>query len=208
MKVKICGIKTVEEAQLVAAEKPDFIGMVLAPSKRQINLEMAKTITESLQGTGIKTVGVVVNPTKEEVDAALNEAGLDFIQFHGDEDKNFVEQYQGRAIKAFPSNSELSYKERFNFDAEYILIDSPREKYYGGSGITFNWSELPLADIDKSKLALAGGLNPENVAEAVNIAGPALIDVSSGVETDGHKDPEKIAAFIKIIRGGQNDRNL
>lgn len=208
MKVKICGIKTVEEAQLVAAEKPDFIGMVLAPSKRQINLEMAKTITESLQGTGIKTVGVVVNPTKEEADAALNEAGLDFIQFHGDEDKNFVEQYQGRAIKAFPSNSELSYKERFNFDAEYILIDSPREKYYGGSGITFNWSELPLADIDKSKLALAGGLNPENVAEAVNIAGPALIDVSSGVETDGHKDPEKIAAFIKIIRGGQNDRNL
>lgn len=208
MKVKICGIKTVEEAQLVAAEKPDFIGMVLAPSKRQINLEMAKTITESLQGTGIKTVGVVVNPTKEEADAALNEAGLDFIQFHGDEDKNFVEQYQGRAIKAFPSNSELSYKERFNFDAEYILIDSPREKYYGGSGITFNWSELPLADIDKSKLALAGGLNPENVAEAVNIAGPVLIDVSSGVETDGHKDPEKIAAFIKIIRGGQNDRNL
>lgn len=208
MKVKICGIKTVEEAQLVAAEKPDFIGMVLAPSKRQINLEMAKTITESLQGTGIKTVGVVVNPTKEEADAALNEAGLDFIQFHGDEDKNFVEQYHGRAIKAFPSNSELSYKERFNFDAEYILIDSPREKYYGGSGITFNWSELPLADIDKSKLALAGGLNPENVAEAVNIAGPALIDVSSGVETDGHKDPEKIAAFIKIIRGGQNDRNL
>lgn len=208
MKVKICGIKTVEEAQLVAAEKPDFIGMVLAPSKRQINLEMAKTITESLQGTGIKTVGVVVNPTKEEADAALNEAGLDFIQFHGDEDKNFVEQYQGRAIKAFPSNSELSYKERFNFDAEYILIDSPREKYYGGSGITFNWSELPLADIDKSKLALAGGLNPENVAEAVNIAGPVLIDVSSGVETDGHKDPEKIAAFIKIIRGGKNDRNL
>lgn len=208
MKVKICGIKTVEEAQLVAAEKPDFIGMVLAPSKRQINLEMAKTITESLQGTGIKTVGVVVNPTKEEADAALNEAGLDFIQFHGGEDKNFVEQYQGRAIKAFPSNSELSYKERFNFDAEYILIDSPREKYYGGSGITFNWSELPLADIDKSKLALAGGLNPENVAEAVNIAGPVLIDVSSGVETDGHKDPEKIAAFIKIIRGGKNDRNL
>lgn len=208
MKVKICGIKTVEEAQLVAAEKPDFIGMVLAPSKRQINLEMAKTITESLQGTGIKTVGVVVNPTKEEADAALNEAGLDFIQFHGDEDKNFVEQYHGRAIKAFPSNSELSYKERFNFDAEYILIDSPREKYYGGSGITFNWSELSLADIDKSKLALAGGLNPENVAEAVNIAGPALIDVSSGVETDGHKDSEKIAAFIKIIRGGQNDRNL
>lgn len=208
MKVKICGIKTVEEAQLVAADKPDFIGMVLAPSKRQIDLKTVTAITESLKGTGIKTVGVVVNPTKEEADTALHEVGLDFIQFHGDEDKNFVEQYQGRAIKAFPSNSELTYKERFNFDTEYILIDSPREKYYGGSGITFNWSELSLADIDKSKLALAGGLNPENVAEAVNIAGPALIDVSSGVETDGHKDSEKIATFIKTIRGGQNDRNL
>lgn len=208
MKVKICGIKTVEEAQLAAAEKPDFIGMVLAPSKRRINLETAKTITESLKGTGIKTVGVFVNPSKEEADAALNEAGLDFIQFHGDEARDFVEQYKGQAIKAFPSNSALSYKERFKYDAEYILIDSPREKYYGGSGVAFNWSELPLDEIDKSRLALAGGLNPKNVEEAAAIAGLALIDVSSGVETDGQKDPEKIAAFIKIIRGGQNGRNL
>lgn len=205
MKVKICGIKTVEEAQLVAKEKPDFIGVVLAPSKRQISLETVKEITESLKGTGIKTVGVYVNPTKEEVAAGLNEGGLDYIQFHGDEDKNFVEHYKGRAIKAFPSNSELSYEERFDFAADYILIDSPREKYYGGSGVTFNWSELPLETIDKSRLALAGGLNPDNVGKAAATAGPALIDVSSGVETNGEKDPEKIAAFIKNIRGGHND---
>ena len=205
MKVKICGIKTVEEAQMVAKEKPDFIGVVLAPSKRQISLKTVKEITDSLKGSGIKTVGVYVNPTKEEADSGLNEAGLDYIQFHGDEDKNFVEHYKGRAIKAFPSNSELSYKERFDFDADYILIDSPREKYYGGSGVTFNWSELPLGAIDQSRLGLAGGLNPGNISEAVKTAEPALIDVSSGVETDGDKDPEKIAAFIKIIRGGYND---
>ena len=72
MKVKICGIKTVEEAQLTAKEKPDFIGVVLAPSKRQISLEKAKEITESLKGNGIKTVGVFVNPSREEADAALN----------------------------------------------------------------------------------------------------------------------------------------
>lgn len=201
MKVKICGIKTVEEAQLVAKERPDFIGMVLAPSKRRISLDTVKEITDSLEGTGIKTVGVFVNPTKEEVDAALNDAGLDYIQFHGDEDKDFVGQYQSRAIKAFPSNSKLSYKERFDFPAEYILIDSPREKYYGGSGVAFNWSELPLSEIDKSRLALAGGLNPGNVGKAAAAVAPALIDVSSGVETDGVKDSKKIADFIKIIRG-------
>ncbi|CAD2078774.1 N-(5'-phosphoribosyl)anthranilate isomerase [Jeotgalicoccus coquinae] len=205
MKVKICGIKTCEEAQLAAKAQPDFIGVVLAPSKRQISLETVKEITGSLKGTGIKVVGVYVNPTKAEVDAGLNEAGLDYIQFHGDEDKDFVEQYRERAIKAFPSNSELSYEERFDFGADYILIDSPREKYYGGSGVTFNWSELPLETIDKSRLALAGGLNPDNVGRAAETVAPALIDVSSGVETDGEKDPEKIAAFIKNIRGGHND---
>ena len=201
MKVKICGIKTVEEAQLVAKERPDFIGMVLAPSKRRISLDTVKEITDSLEGTGIKTVGVFVNPAKEEVDEALNDAGLDYIQFHGDEDKDLVGQYQNRAIKAFPSNSKVSYKERFDFPAEYILIDSPREKYYGGSGVTFNWSELPLSEIDKSRLALAGGLNPGNVGKAAAAVAPVLIDVSSGVETDGFKDSKKIADFIKIIRG-------
>src|SRR5699024_2734653 len=201
MKVKICGIKTVEEAQLVAKERPDFISMVLAPSKRRISLDTVKEITDSLEGTGIKTVGVFVNPSKAEVEAALNDGGLVYIQFHVDVEKDFVGQYQSRAIKAFPSNSKLSYKERFDFPAEYILIDSPREKYYGGSGVAFNWSELPLSEIDKSRLALAGGLNPGNVGKAAAAVAPALIDVSSGVETDGVKDSKKIADFIKIIRG-------
>ncbi|CDZ99164.1 N-(5'-phosphoribosyl)anthranilate isomerase [Jeotgalicoccus saudimassiliensis] len=205
MKVKICGIKTVEEAQLVAKERPDFIGVVLAPSKRRVKLQTVREITDSLKGTGIKVVGVYVNPTKEEADAGLNEGGLDYIQFHGDESKEFVEQYKGHAIKAFPSNSELSYSERFDFKADYILIDSPREEYYGGSGVTFNWSELPLETIDRSRLALAGGLNPDNIAEAAEQVKPALIDVSSGVETGGEKDPDKVRAFIKNIRGGHND---
>lgn len=205
MKVKICGIKTVDEAQLVASHQPDFIGMVFAPSKRQIDFETAKEITASLKNSGVKTVGVFVNPATEEVDAALNDVGLDYIQFHGDEDKAFVEKYKDRAIKAFPSNSELSYEERFDFKAEYILIDSPREKYYGGSGVTFNWSELPAEKIDKNRLGLAGGLNPDNVGEAIEKVNPALIDVSSGVATNNEKDPEKIASFIKTIRGVSND---
>lgn len=205
MKVKICGIKTVDEAQLVASHHPDFIGMVFAPSKRQIDFETGKEITDSLKDSSVKTVGVFVNPTKEEVDAALNDVGLDYVQFHGDEDKAFVEKYKGHAIKAFPSNSELSYEERFEFGAEYILIDSPREKYYGGSGVTFNWSELPIEKIDKSRLGLAGGLNPENIGEAIEKVLPALVDVSSGVEKNNEKDSEKIARFIKTIRSVSND---
>lgn len=205
MKVKICGIKSVDEAERVARERPDFIGMVFAPSKRQIDYETATAITTHLKGSDVKTVGVFVNPTKAEVEAAIHEVGLDYIQFHGDEDKAFVEAYKDYAIKAFPSNSKLSYKERFDFPAEFILIDSPREKFYGGSGVTFNWSELPLEKIDKTKLGLAGGLNPDNVSDAIEQVSPALIDVSSGVETNGEKDMEKIARFINKIRGVHND---
>lgn len=205
MKVKICGIRTVEEALMTAAEKPDFIGMVFAPSKRQIDYSTAREITDALIDSGIKTVGVFVNPTKDEADRAFSETAIDYIQFHGDEDKALVEQYQNRAIKAFPSNSELSYEERFDYKAEYILIDSPREKYYGGSGTVFNWSELPLELLDRNRLGLAGGLNPDNVDKAVQNVTPALIDVSSGVEKDGKKDQELIRKFIKNVRGGAHD---
>lgn len=203
MKIKICGIQTVEDALLTAKAQPDFIGMVFAPSKRQIEISQAAEITQALTGTGIKTVGVFVNPSKEEVEAAIK-AGVDYIQFHGDEEKAFVETYKNRAIKAFPSNSDLSYQERFDYNAAYILIDSPREKYYGGSGTVFNWSEIPLEAVDTNRLGLAGGLNPDNINLALKEITPALIDASSGVETDGKKDEVKIREFIKQIRSGNH----
>ncbi|CAD2079983.1 phosphoribosylanthranilate isomerase [Jeotgalicoccus meleagridis] len=205
MKVKICGIQTKEEALLIAKEKPDFIGMVFAPSKRKIDLDQAANITEALKGKNIKTVGVLVNPTIKDCEAVIS-AGVDYLQFHGDEDQSLIEKYKDRAIKAFPSNSKISYKDKFTYPGQYILIDSPREKFYGGSGVTFNWSELPLADIDEKRFGLAGGLNPNNIETVLENFRPALIDVSSGVETDGYKDIDKVRAFIQKIRGVKNDK--
>src|SRR5699024_4439903 len=113
MKVKICGIRTVEEALMTAAEKPDFIGMVFAPSKRQIDYSTAREISDASIDSYIKTVGVFVNLTNDEADRVYSETAIDYIQFHGDEDKALVEQYQNRAIKAFHSNSDLSCEARF-----------------------------------------------------------------------------------------------
>lgn len=204
MKVKICGIKHKEDGLAVAKAGADFIGMVFAPSKRQIDFETAKTITEALKDYSTKTVGVFVNPTEDEIKKGL-ESGLDYIQFHGDEPIEVIKQYQDKAIKAFPSDSEISYKEKFSYPAAYVLIDSPRKEYYGGSGTPFDWEKLPESEIDHERFALAGGLNPENIKEAIVKARPALVDVSSGVETDGKKDLAKVENFIKIIRGVDNE---
>lgn len=204
MKVKICGIKNTEEALAITEAGADFIGMVFAPSKRQIDFETAKSITSALKSYSTKTVGVFVNPTEEELKLALA-SGLDYIQFHGDESVDLVQKYKERAIKAFPSDSVITYKEKFSYPADYILIDSPRKTYYGGSGVTFDWSSLPQAEIDKNRFALAGGLNPGNIKAAIKAARPTLVDVSSGVETNGEKDLRKVKEFINNIRGVENE---
>src|SRR5690625_139262 len=111
-KVKICGMQTLEDAEYAIEAGADFIGFVFAPSKRQITFEQAADIIKKLDAGHTKTVGVFVNPTAEEVEKALEETGLDYIQFHGDEPKALVEQFKARSIKAFPSNSELSNREK------------------------------------------------------------------------------------------------
>lgn len=199
-KVKICGMQTIEDAQYAVDAGADFIGFVFAPSKRQISFEEAGDILNTLDKKETKTVGVFVNPTEEEAEQALDIVGLDYIQFHGDETPAEIEAFKSQSIKAFPSNSELSNKEKFGYPAEYILIDSPRKEYYGGSGSQFDWEAFDQDGLDKSRFALAGGLKPENIGEAISVFKPALVDVSSGVETDGQKDPEKVSQFINHVK--------
>lgn len=199
-KVKICGIQTAEDAEYAIDEGADFIGFVFAPSRRQVTFEQAAGIIEKLDTRHTKTVGVFVNPTADEAKKALEETGLDYIQFHGDEPETLVEQFKSRAIKAFPSNSELSNRKKFSYPGDFILIDSPRKEYYGGSGTAFDWESFDQEGLDKSRFALAGGLKPDNIKEAVTTFTPALVDVSSGVETDGKKDYEKVSEFIKNVK--------
>lgn len=198
-KVKICGMQTLEDAQYAVDAGADFIGFVFAPSKRQVTIEQVRKILDGLDKKGVKTVGVFVNPTMEAAREALDN-GLDYIQFHGDESPELVEHFKAHAIKAFPSNSEFTNREKFAYPAEYILVDSPRKEFYGGSGSQFDWEAFDQEGLDRSRFALAGGLKPENIGEAISVFKPALVDVSSGVESDGVKDPEKVSRFIKNVK--------
>lgn len=199
-KIKICGMQTLEDAEYAIEAGADFIGFVFAPSKRQVTFTQAAEIIKKLDTGKTETVGVFVNPTGEEAAAALNEVGLDYIQFHGDETETLVTEFKERSIKAFPSNSDLSNREKFKYPSEFILIDSPRKEYYGGTGTSFDWASFDQEGLDKNRFALAGGLSPDNIKEAISTFGPALVDVSSGVETDGMKDYKKVSEFIKNVK--------
>ncbi|UFT99066.1 phosphoribosylanthranilate isomerase [Radiobacillus kanasensis] len=199
MKVKICGIKTVEAAKAVVESGADFIGFVFADSKRMVTKEEAKEIADTLPSS-IQKVGVFVNEEPEVVQEIATYVGLDYVQLHGDETPAYCEQIKVPMIKAFQvrSKEDLQTLERYNCD--YYLLDSPAGKYRGGNGETFDWSLAKgLANLE-GKIMLAGGLHAENVAEAIREVYPVGVDISSGVETDGSKDPDKIYAFVKAAK--------
>jgi phosphoribosylanthranilate isomerase len=198
MLVKICGITSTEMAKKVAEAGADMIGFVFAPSKRQITLKEAAIITRALPPS-VKTVGVFVNESIAKMQAISELTGLDYIQLHGDEAPSVAKKLRTKVIKSFPADSLCSkIKETRHYD--FILIDSPAGKYRGGNGRTFDWKLAK--NVPKQNVILAGGLTPENVQQAIDIVQPAGVDVSSGVETDGVKDPEKIRKFIQNAKGG------
>ncbi|QDP41778.1 phosphoribosylanthranilate isomerase [Radiobacillus deserti] len=199
MKVKICGIKTVEAAQHVVMSGADFIGFVFADSKRKITKEQAKEIADSLPST-IRKVGVFVNEDPEVVQEIASTVGLDYVQLHGDETPSYCEQIKVPIIKAFQVHSKKDLNKLERYPCAYYLLDSPAGKYRGGNGETFDWSLAKGLDHLKGKIMLAGGLHAENVQEAITEVSPVGVDISSGVETDGEKDPEKINRFVRAAK--------
>lgn len=195
MKVKICGIRDISTALFAIENGADALGFVFAESKRKINPEAAGEIIRELPGEVLK-VGVFVNETKATIEEIANVSGINVIQLHGDETPEFCSSFSLPVIKALSVGSPDDLSQLDEFSCEYILLDSPKGKYRGGNGVSFDWSILnkPLQDI---KMILAGGLNPENVGEGIKAANPYMVDVSSGVETEGKKDPEKIKRFIE-----------
>ncbi|WP_411843603.1 phosphoribosylanthranilate isomerase [Salinicoccus sp. HZC-1] len=204
MKVKICGAQTVEAAKAIEDAGADMIGFLFAESKRRVTAEQAEEIAAVL-APGIKKVGVFVNAAKEEIDRTVKRVGLDYVQLHGDEDAAFAESIDAKIIKVFPNDSSHTFKEMFQFPADFILIDSGTKNARGGTGQTFDWSNLDDENIEKDRLILAGGLNQDNVEAAYSEVGPYAIDLSSGAETEGVKDPEKIEAVMQKIKGVVND---
>jgi len=194
MLIKICGIKDKETAQIVQNAGADFIGFVFAPSKRRIAPVKAAEIAKSLS-PNLKKVGVFVNEPVKNIIHIAKLVGLDYVQLHGDEPAHVAKSIPYPVIKAF-SIEQINPKTIHHYPCDYLLIDSPGKKYRGGSGKIFEWGKLNDLKIDRGKLILAGGLSPENVTSARESVQPAGVDVSSGVETEGIKDPFKIEKFM------------
>lgn len=200
MKVKICGVRSKQAAQAATANGADMIGFMFADSKRKITIEAAAEIAETL-GDDIQKVGVFVNSEVADVNRAVRQAGLDYVQLHGDESTSFAQAVNAKVIKAFSINDALSFKKMFEYPADFILLDSSMKNERGGTGRTFDWSRAASEDIDEDRLILAGGLNTGNIAQAKTEVGPHMIDLSSGAETNGVKDKNKIAKIMQIARG-------
>jgi len=215
-KVKMCGISKVETIPAIVDAKPDYMGLVFAPSKRQVTVDQAKILVEELHrgyakkygsdtehdknGT-IKTVGVFVNETVDNLVAIANEVNLDAVQLHGDEDEAFIQALKEKTDvevwKAVQICSAADAEVWIDSSADMLLFDAYHKDERGGTGEVFDWSCL---DEFERPFMLAGGIDSTNVARAIRTVRPYCIDISSGIETDGVKDDEKIKAFTNIVK--------
>ena len=215
-KVKMCGISKVETIPAVVEAKPDYMGLVFAPSKRQVTVDQAKTLVEELhrgyaqkygsdtehdKNDTIKTVGVFVNETVDNLVTIANEANLDAVQLHGDEDETFIQSLKERTNvevwKAIQIRSAADVEKWIDSSADMLLFDAYHKDERGGTGEVFDWSSL---DAFERPFMLAGGIDSTNVARAIRTVRPYGIDISSGIETNGMKDDKKITAFTKIVK--------
>ncbi|MDA2381470.1 phosphoribosylanthranilate isomerase [Bacillus cereus] len=196
MKVKICGITEMETAKRACEYGADALGFVFAESKRKITPKRAKEIIQELPANVLK-IGVFVNESVGVIQKIADECGLTHVQLHGDEDNHQIRRLNILSIKSLGVTSESDMKNAQGYETDYILFDSPKEKFHGGNGKTFSWELLGHMPKElRKKTILAGGLNALNIEEAIRTVRPYMVDVSSGVETEGKKDVEKIKQFI------------
>lgn len=209
-RVKICGICHGEHALAAAEASADFIGMVFAESKRQVDTARAKEVVAQVKrlANPPEVVGVFVNTPAIEVNRIAEQCGLDRVQLSGDEPFDYVGKIGKPVIKAIKVSrkhtgdsltGELARWWRHMEGDSLFLLDCDIAGSYGGSGQAFDWG-VAQAAAREYPLIIAGGLSPENVGEAIRIARPWGVDVSSGVETEGVKDTARIREFISAVR--------
>ncbi len=199
--VKICGLRSVQDAQMVRAAGANYAGCILAAGfRRSIDRRTAQQLRDVLS-PDIPLVGVFVNDSFETVAAYLNDDIIDIAQLHGQESDALVAQLQrssGKPVwKVFRMNGQPDYHAIAVSCADLVLLDAGT-----GSGETFDWRAAQGID---RPFVLAGGLTAENVAQAIAQAAPLVVDTSSGVETGGRKNNEKIAAFVRAVRREQHE---
>ena len=203
VKIKICGLMRSKDIEYVNEFMPDYIGFVFAKSKRQIDFDTAKRLKEKLDKS-IKTVGVFVDEDIGTIARIANEGVIELVQLHGSEDESYILNLRQKLksdigiIKAVRVNSlnnnilKDNLLNKISTNADFVMLDSG-----AGSGEVFDWDRKIVCN---KPVFLAGGLNEYNVSEAIKKIQPFAVDVSSGVETAGFKDIEKIRSFIKKVK--------
>lgn len=202
IRVKICGLTTLEDALAAAEAGADALGFVLyKQSPRCISVAEAQGIVRRLPPF-VTTVGLFVNQPTQWVRIMAERCGVDILQFQGDESAAYCEAFGQRAVKAIRVKDRESLADMSEYAVRAFVLDAYREGEYGGTGQTFDWN-LAVAAKSHGRIILAGGLTPENVAEAVARVRPFGVDVSTGVEgsVKGTKDHGKIRAFIQAAKG-------
>lgn len=206
MQIKVCGLKTREVVAQAAALPIDYVGFVFAKSKRQVTAEQARDLLHDLPRK-FRAVGVFVDASLDELLLTAETAGLDVLQLHGEESPAYCQELRersGREVwKAWGVRGDASDQRLAEYlgAVDAVLLDNAR----GGTGQTFSWTAIPAlqALLPGVPLFVAGGLHPGNVEELIGAYRPDGIDVSSGVESDGVKDPEKITDFVMRARKAQ-----
>lgn len=200
MLVKICGITNIEDALAAVEFGADALGFnFYAKSPRHVSFERAQKILDDIPSTVLK-VGVFVNESERTVKDLSVALELDYLQFHGDETPSYCEQFATPYWKAFRLKDERTLELMKKYKCEYYLVDTFIAQSYGGTGVTGNW-DLAREAKKVGKIILAGGLTPENVADAIRTVGPDGVDVASGVEEKpGRKSAAKIERFISNAR--------
>ena len=208
VKIKICGMRRSEDIEMANRYKPDYIGFVFADSPRKVSYEQAKELSEFLSDA-IVPVGVFVNEHMKLIVDLFKDGIIEMAQLHGDEDEKYIRNLKDKSIeetgKQIPVINAIEIKDGADYNDEllkwrdsasdYFILDSGK-----GSGKTFDWSLIDKeSEFFKNSIFLAGGLNSENLALAIEEFNPFAVDLSSSVETDGFKDEKKIKKIIEIM---------
>ena len=197
VKIKICGLRRLEDIKIVNKYKPDYVGFVFAESKRKVSPSLAADLKNNLD-SDIVPVGVFVDAPQDEIINLFNDKVIEVAQLHGSESEEFIRELKEKTdnnlkiIKAIEMSKETNLNDYEHSQADFLLLDSGK-----GSGKTFDW-RLIRKNL-KKEFFLAGGLNSSNIKEAISEFDPYAVDLSSGLEADGFKDENKIKEIMEVI---------
>lgn len=199
-KIKICGLTRKADIESVNRWLPDYTGFVFCESRHQVTPEQAGLLKADLDSR-IKAVGVFVNEPGLSIVKLCNNGVIDLVQLHGDESGAYIRELKDQidcpVIKAVRVQSAKQVRQAENSACDWLLLDTYQKAQYGGSGKTFDYSMIPFL---QKRFFLAGGLENSNIAQAIEKCNPYGVDISSGVETNGIKDEDKIRQIIQTVR--------